>query len=442
METQEHINLVFIGHVDAGKSSLCGQILYLSGMVDSRALEKCQKEAVEKGHNGCEATFFTDIDEEEREKNITIDVGRAYFATEKKRYTILDAPGHKMFVPNMINGVAQADVAILVIPARKGEYESGFEKNGQTKEHALLARTFGVKRVIVAINKMDDETVNWDLGRFEEIKNNAVKYLRGIGFLPKDINVVPVSAFTGLNVKDVVSKDVCSWYDGLSLLDMLDSLQSFDRLDEKPLRIPVLDKIKEEGKFLIMGKIESGILKVGDEIVCQPNNIKLKVNMIANNELSLEVAKPGENVKIYVKVSADDEDYISKGNMLTHPSNLCNVTSDIVVRMCVRELLENSLFCEGIQCVLHMGLVTEEVQITKLLDKLDNKGNSVKKLPKFLLSNSFGIVHITFPKPLCVEKYDDYERLGLFVLRSEGKTIAFGKVIGINAPQRVKKGKK
>lgn len=406
-------------------------------------LEKCNKEAIENGQSGCGATYITDIDEEEREKNITIDVGRAYFSTAKKRYTILDAPGHKMFVPNMINGVSQADVAVLIISARKGEFESSFEKSGQTKEHALLAKMLGVKKIIVAINKMDDMTVNWDQVRFNNIKVNANKYLREIGFQPKDIYVVPISGFAGINIKVSVSKDICPWNETPPLLDILDSLQPFERLNEKPLRIPVLDKIKEDGKFLIMGKIETGVLKVGDEIICGPNNIKMQVHHILNNDLNLAIAKPGENLRIYVKVNQNDEEYITKGNVLSHSNNQCIVTSNIVAKIFVKELTDSiKLFSEAVQCIIHLGLITEEIKIAKLLEKTDNKGKTIEKLPKFVLGNSFVIAHITFPKPLCVEKFDDYERLGLFVLRNEGKTIGLGKIISTNAPKLVKRNTK
>jgi len=340
----------------------------------------------------------------------------------------------------MINGVSQADIAILLIPARKGEFESGFEKSGQTKEHALLARVLGIKRLIVAINKMDDQTVNWDQERFDNIKESVGKYLRTIGFQPKDVNYVPISGFTGMNIKEPVSKTICNWNTSAPLLDVLDAHQPFDRLDEKPLRIPVLDKIKEDGKIMILGKIETRILRVGDEIICCPNNIKMQVYSIVNNDLNLEIAKPGENLRIYVKMNSSEEDYIVKGTVLSHSNNPCNVTTDIVAKVYVRELTDSiKIFSSAVQCVMHLGLITEEIHITKILEKLDNKGKTIEKCPKFVLSNSFVIVHITFPKPVCAEKFDDFERLSLFVLRNEGKTIGFGKIIAPNAPKMIKR---
>lgn len=438
----EHINLVFIGHVNAGKSTTCGQILCLTGMIDNRTIEKYQKEATENGQTGCGTAYVTDTDEEEKERNITIEVGKAYFTTSKKRYTILDAPGHKMFIPNMINGVCQADVAILLIPARKGEFESSFEKGGQTKEAGILSRAMGIKTIIVAINKMDDPTVNWDQTRFEHIKLDVCKYLKEIGYRANDIIVVPISGFTGLNIKTQIPKEICSWNTSPPLLDILDSLQPFERLDEKPLRIPVLDKIKEDGKIIILGKIETGILKIGDEIICNPNNIKMNVYQIFNNDVYLNIAKPGENVKIYVKInSSSEEDYIVKGNMISH--NTCTITKDIVAKIYIRELTDNiKIISESLDMMIHIGLITEEVKIVKLLEKIDNKGNTIEKFPKFVLGNSFIIAHLSFNKPLCIEKYEDFDKLGLFVLRNEGKTLGLGKVLATNAPRFLKKNTK
>ena len=441
----EHANLVFIGHVDAGKSTTCGQILCQTGVGDTRTLEKYQKEANDHGQAECGTTYFTDIDEEEREKNITIDVGRAQFITNKRRYTILDAPGHRMFVPNMINGVSQADIGILLIPARKGEFESGFEKNGQTKEHALLARALGVKRLVVAINKMDDITVNWDQERFETIKESVGKYLRTVGFPIKDVNYVPISGFNGMNIKEPVSKEVCNWNTSLPLLDVLDSIPiNYQFQSNKLLRIPVLDKIKEDGKLMILGKIESGVLTVGDEILCQPNSIRMQVIHIMSGDFDLNKSNSGENLKIFVKMNASEEDYISKGNVLSHIKTPCTVTTDIVAKIYIRELTESDsirIFSEAVQCVIHLGLITEEIRITKILEKMDNKGQTLERLPKFVLGNSFIVAHITFPRPVCVEKFDDYERLSLFALRNEGKTIGFGRVIAPNAPKMVKRAK-
>lgn len=191
-----------------------GNILFLSGTVDKRTMEKYEREAKEAGRETWYLSWALDSTPQERSKGKTVEVGRAYFETAARRYTILDAPGHKTFVPSMISGAAQADVALLVISARKGEFETGFEKGGQTREHIMLVKTAGVNKIVVVINKMDDPTVRWDKARYEEIKDKLAPFVRGAGFHVKtDVSWVPVSAYTGANLKDRVEKSVCSWWE-------------------------------------------------------------------------------------------------------------------------------------------------------------------------------------------------------------------------------------
>lgn len=210
---KEHLNIVFVGHVDAGKSTMGGNLLYITGMVDKRTMEKYEKEAKEAGRESWYLSWALDSTPQERAKGKTVEVGRAYFETSARRYTILDAPGHKTFVPSMISGAAQADVAVLVISARKGEFETGFEKGGQTREHVMLIKTAGVSKLVIVINKMDDPTVEWDQGRYDEIKGKLTPFVKGAGFNPKtDVTFIPVSAFTGVNLKDRVTKTICPWY--------------------------------------------------------------------------------------------------------------------------------------------------------------------------------------------------------------------------------------
>lgn len=211
---KEHLNIVFIGHVDAGKSTMGGNLLYMTGMVDKRTMEKYEREAKEAGRESWYLSWALDSTPQERSKGKTVEVGRAYFETEKRRYTILDAPGHKTFVPSMISGAAQADVAILVISARKGEFETGFERGGQTREHIMLVKTAGVSKLVVVINKMDDHTVVWTKSRFDEIRDKLSPFIKAAGFhLKTDVSFLPVSAYAGLNLKDRVPKSLCSWWE-------------------------------------------------------------------------------------------------------------------------------------------------------------------------------------------------------------------------------------
>ena len=260
---KEHVNLIFIGHVDAGKSTLGGSILYATGMVDERTMDKYKREAKDAGRETWYLSWALDLTKEERAKGKTVEVGRGFFETDKRRYTILDAPGHKTFVPNMIAGASQADVGILVISARKGEYETGFEKGGQTREHAILAKTQGVNKLIIVVNKMDDPTVEWSQERFKECTDKLLSFLsKQVGYSKNDITFMPISAQTSVGIKDRVSKDLAPWYDGPSLLECLDDFKTLERKVKAPFMMPINAKYKDMGT-LIEGKVEAGQIKKG-----------------------------------------------------------------------------------------------------------------------------------------------------------------------------------
>eukprot|EP01126_Amoeba_proteus_P021416 TRINITY_DN2175_c0_g2_i1.p1 TRINITY_DN2175_c0_g2~~TRINITY_DN2175_c0_g2_i1.p1 ORF type:complete len:601 (-),score=148.78 TRINITY_DN2175_c0_g2_i1:61-1737(-) len=441
-DSREHINLVFIGHVDAGKSTLCGQILFSTGMVDQRTIEKYEKIAKEKNRSTWFLAFIMDVDDEERIKGITVEVGRAYFNTDNKRYTILDAPGHKHYVPNMITGVSQADIGVLVISARRGEFEAGFDRSGQTREHALLAKTLGIKKLVVVINKMDEGTVMWEKERYDAIQNKLGTYLKQIGYnIKDDVSWIPISGFSGSNVVTKVDSSICPWYHGEALLPLLDSLKPLDRQDEKPLRIPVLDRYKESGKLHVLGKVECGVLRTGDVISAHPGGTTFKVLQIQNDENVITVAKPGENVKVLVKGTEVEEDSVLRGGIITPPNHPSSSTQDLVCQLVIIQLLESKhLFTAGYECVMHIHTAVEEVNVVMLLEQLDPKtGKTLQKLPKFVKEKAVVIVHFASSRPVCVEKFEDYPQLGRFSLRDEGKTIAFGKILALNAPVRRKK---
>jgi len=246
---------------------------------------------------------------------------------------------------------------------------------------------------------------------------------------------------TGVNIKDPLTSDVCPWFSGTSLLGALDLLKPLDRQDQMPLRIPVLDKYKESGKTYILGKVEYGCLKTGDEIVSNPGNVALQVFQIQNDANILTIAKPGENVKIIVKCSQVEEDQLMRGSVISHPGSLCPVTSDLVGQIAILQLLETkTLFTAGYDCVFHTGTAQEETTVVRLLDQLDPKtGQSIKKLPTFVKEKAVVVCHFTLSKPICLEKLTDFPQLGRFTLRDEGKTIAFGKILATAAPIRQRK---
>ncbi|NWS28164.1 ERF3A factor, partial [Polioptila caerulea] len=421
---KEHVNVVFIGHVDAGKSTIGGQIMYLTGMVDKRTLEKYEREAKEKNRETWYLSWALDTNQEERDKGKTVEVGRAYFETEKKHFTILDAPGHKSFVPNMIGGASQADLAVLVISARKGEFETGFEKGGQTREHAMLAKTAGVKHLIVLINKMDDPTVNWSNERYEECKEKLVPFLKKVGFNPKkDIHFMPCSGLTGANLKE--QSEFCPWYIGLPFIPYLDNLPNFNRSVDGPIRLPIVDKYKDMGT-VVLGKLESGSICKGQQLVMMPNKHNVEVLGILSDDVETDSVAPGENLKIRLKGIEEEE--ILPGFILCELNNLCHSGRTFDAQIVIIE--HKSIICPGYNAVLHIHTCIEEVEITALICLVDKKtGEKSKTRPRFVKQDQVCIARLRTAGTICLETFKDFPQMGRFTLRDEGKTIAIGKVL-------------
>ncbi|GAC77211.1 polypeptide release factor 3 [Moesziomyces antarcticus T-34] len=425
-ELKSHLNIVFIGHVDAGKSTMGGNLLYLTGMVDKRTLEKYEREAKEAGRESWYLSWALDSTQQEREKGKTVEVGRAYFETGKRRYTILDAPGHKSFVPHMISGAAQADVAVLVISARKGEFETGFERGGQTREHAVLVKTAGVQRLIVVVNKMDEATVQWEQSRYDEIQSKLTPFLRSAGFNPKtDITYIPVSAFAGHNLKERVPKDVCSWYDGPSLLEYLDNLALGDRKISAPLKMPISEKYNDMGT-VVVGKLEAGKIKKGDTLLLMPNKTSVEVVAIFNEqEEEVPAAISGDNVRVKLK-GVDHED-VSVGYVLSHPTHPVHVATHFEAQLAILE--HRNIICAGYSAVVHCHTVSQEANLAALLHYYDKKtGKKSRRGPQFAKKGMKIIALVELAAPICVERFKDYPQLGRFTLRDEGRTVAIGKV--------------
>ena len=425
---KDHVSLIFMGHVDAGKSTMGGNLLYLTGSVDKRTIEKYEREAKEAGRQGWYLSWVMDTNKEERNDGKTIEVGKAYFETEKRRYTILDAPGHKMYVSEMIGGASQADVGILVISARKGEYETGFEKGGQTREHALLAKTQGVNKMVVVINKMDDPTVNWSQERYNQCVTNISNFLKAIGYNKDDVMFMPVSGYSGAGLKDRVDPKDCPWYNGPSLLEYLDSMNHMDRRINAPFMLPIAGKMKDLGT-VVEGKIESGHIKKGQSTLLMPNKIPVEIQNIYNEtETEVDMAVCGEQVKIRIK-GVEEED-ISAGFVLTSPKNPIKSATKFVAQIAIVEL--KSIISAGFSCVMHLHTAIEEVTITKLLHKLEKGTNRKSKRPPAFAKKGMKIIAVLETEaPVCVETYQDYPQLGRFTLRDQGTTIAIGKIIKV-----------
>lgn len=425
---KDHLNIVFIGHVDAGKSTIGGHIMYLTGQVEKRTLEKYEKEAKEKNRETWYLSWALDTNLEERDKGKTVEVGRAYFETENKHFTILDAPGHKSFVPNMIGGASQADVAVLVISARRGEFETGFERGGQTREHAMLVKTAGVKHLVVVVNKMDDPTVQWELERYCEIKEKLTPYLKKCGFNPKtDVYYLPVSGQMGTNLK---TKDTehCPWYSGPSLLGYLDGMSPVSRIADGPVRLPVVDRYKDMGT-IVLGKLESGRIYKGQTLILMPNKLQVEVDKVWAYEEEAEECFPGENVKL--KLKNVEEDDVSKGFVLCSPDSLCHIGRKFDAQIVIIE--HKSIICAGYSAVMHLHTSGEEVSITHLLCLVDRKTTEKsKQRPRFIKQDQIAIVRLEATNgAVCLEAFKEFPQMGRFTLRDEGRTIAIGKVLKV-----------
>ncbi|KAI1631452.1 hypothetical protein F4809DRAFT_632302 [Biscogniauxia mediterranea] len=424
---KEHINIIFIGHVDAGKSTLGGSILYATGMVDDRTMEKYKREAKDLGRETWYLSWALDLTKEERSKGKTVEVGRGFFETEKRRYSILDAPGHKSYVPNMIGGASQADIGILVISARKGEYETGFEKGGQTREHAMLAKTQGVNKLVVVINKMDDPTVNWSEDRYKECTTKLAQFLKGTGYnLKTDVFFMPIAAQQTMGIKDRIPSDLCPWYNGPSLLEYLDNMQALERKVNAPFMMAVSGKYRDMGT-MIEGKIEAGVCKKNMSLIMMPNKEKIEIAALyGETEDEIPIAQCGDQVRM--RLRGIEEDDILPGFVLCSPKRLVHNVAAFEAQIRILEL--KSILTAGYNCVLHVHSAVEEVTFGALLHKLQKGTGRKSKAPPTHAKRGESIIarmELTNGR-VCVERFEDYPQMGRFTLRDQGQTIAIGKI--------------
>lgn len=435
-DPREHLNLVFIGHVDAGKSTLSGNILYITDNVDKRTIERYEREAKERNRESWFLAYIMDTDEKEREKGKTVEVGRALFETEKKRYTIMDAPGHKNYVPDMIKGASQADIAVLVISARKGEFEAGFDRSGQTREHAMLAKTLGVSYLVVVVNKMDDPSVNWNKARFDECVTKTRPFLKSCGFVIKrEVKFLPISGLSGANIVNPVDEKDCPWWSKCvangdnnttksTLIGLLDSLEMKGRDPKAPLRLPVLERYNDRGT-IAMGKVESGIVRVGQKVTIMPTRNVYKVTEIYAGEEPLKSARPGENV--LVKLNQCGVEDVQKGYVIcTQPA--CRAVTKMICHIGLMDMPDNcKIFTAGFECMFHTHTVEEECTVVKIFETTNRKG-LVNKNAAFANVGMKVICMIETERSVPVETFDHEPSMGRLTLRTEGKTIAIGKI--------------
>jgi peptide chain release factor subunit 3 len=421
----DNLNLVFIGSVDHGKSNLCGHLLYLMGVVDERTVEKLRQEATQNNRATWVWSYIMDTIDEEKAKGKTQDISRAYFETSRRRYTILDAPGHRQYVPNMIRGATQADVAILVVSAKTGEFEAGFIKGGQTREHAMLVKMMGIKHLLVVINKMD--TVDWSQQRYQEIADALMPFLtRECQFLANQITLMPISAYLGINLVKPITPETCPWYSGSSLIQYLDSLPSLPRTNEM-LRLPISEKIRDSGSLYISGKVEVGTVTKGQSIVILPKGLQAKVAAILMNELPMEMASTGDNIMLAIQGCENDQD-IMIGDVVCDLDHPIPVATALIAQIKILALPPNQpLLTAGYSAMLHLHTATQGVQVQELLTELV-KGKEVP-VKNFVRVNSVVTVKLGLSTPMCVEAFSTNPYFGRFTLRDKDVTVGIGKIL-------------
>jgi len=418
-----HVNLVVIGHVDSGKSTTTGHLIYKCGGIDKRTIEKYEKEAKEMGKSSFKYAWVLDKLKAERERGITIDIALWKFETKTKHFTIIDAPGHRDFIKNMITGTSQADVAILMVASGQGEFEAGYSKEGQTREHPLLAFTLGIKQMIVCCNKMDDKSVNWSESRFNEIKNELTGYLEKVGYKKDNFQFIPISGWHGDNM--IEKSDNLKWYKGPTLLEALDAIVPPKRPSDKPLRLPLQDVYKIGGIGTVpVGRVETGTLKAGMVVVFAPAGLSTEVKSVEMHHEPVEEAVPGDNVGFNVKNLSikDIKRGMVCGDTKNDPPQGCeSFDAQVIV------LNHPNQIAAGYTPVLDCHTSHIACKFEKLLSKINKRtGQKEEDEPKAIKSGDAAMVQLIPTKPLCVESFADYPPLGRFAVRDMRQTVAVG----------------
>jgi elongation factor 1-alpha len=424
-----HINVVVIGHVDSGKSTTTGHLIYKCGGIDKRTIEKFEKEAQEMGKGSFKYAWVLDKLKAERERGITIDIALWKFTTTKFEFTIIDAPGHRDFIKNMITGTSQADVAMLVVSSAKGEFEAGIDEQGQTREHALLAFTLGVKQMIVIVNKMDSESVGWSEERYKEIKEAVIQFLKRIGWKTDDIPFIPISGWTGDNMLE--SSPNMPWYKGPTLLAGLDGVQEPERPVDKPLRVPLQDVYKIGGIGTVpVGRVETGVMKPGMTVVFAPAGLTTEVKSIEMHHEQVAEAIPGDNIGFNVKnVSVKDvrRGFVC-GDVKNDPPVGCD---DFLAQVII--LNHPGEIHAGYSPVLDCHTAHIACKFAELHQKIDKRnGKVLEENPKMVKKGDAVMATLVPSKPLCVEGFKEYPPLGRFAVRDMRQTVAVGVIKSVN----------
>ena len=412
-KSKPHLNIVFVGHVDHGKSTTVGRLLLDSGHIEEHVIEKFEKEAAERGKAGFGFAYVMDGLKEERERGITIDVAHKEFFTPKYYFTVIDAPGHRDFVKNMITGTSQADAAVLTVAANDGV-------NAQTKEHAFLAKVLGVKELIVNVNKMDISGVDWSEDKFNSVKEEVSNLLKMAGFNPTDIPFIPCSAFDGDNIFN--KSENSPWYSGPTLFEAIDGVEMPPKPTDRPLRLPIQDVYKISGIGTVpVGKVETGVLERGKTVVFNPSQKSAEVKDIEMHHTSHAKAEPGDNVGFNVRGLAATD--IRRGDVAGYSDSEPSFVRHDETFVGQIQLMDiPKAIGTGYTPVFHAHTAQVAVRFVDLLENAKTKEAN----PAFLKTGDAALVRFAPTKPMAIEEMSNFPELSRFAIRDMGKTVAAG----------------
>jgi len=418
-----HMNLVVTGHVDNGKSTCVGHLMVDMGVIDQRTIEAFAKESEATGKGDTfKYAWVLDSIKDERDRGITIDLAFQKFETSKFFYTLIDAPGHRDFIKNMITGASEADASVLVISVKPGETEAATEPGGQAREHAFLARTLGVSQMIVALNKMDDS--GYSEARYKEVKEIAEKMLKLVGYNTSKVQFIPVSGWKGDNL--IKKSENMPWYKGPTLLEALDVFEAPEKPIGKPLRIPVQDVYSITGVGTVpVGRVETGIVKTNDKVVVMPSGVNGEVKSIETHHTQMDSAEAGDNIGFNLR--GVDKKSIKRGDMIGAASSPPTVVKEFEAQIIV--IHHPTAMAPGYTPVLHAHTAQVAATLSEFVAKIDSKtGGVVEEKPKFLKTGDAAVVRIKPVRPLAIETFKEFPEIGRFALRDMGTTIAAGVV--------------
>ncbi|MFP4111998.1 MAG: translation elongation factor EF-1 subunit alpha [Candidatus Woesearchaeota archaeon] len=421
---KEHLNLVFIGHVDHGKSTTVGRLLFDSGNIDEQAMRKLKDKAEELGKGGFEFAFVMDNLKEERERGVTIDLAHKKFETDKYYFTIIDAPGHRDFVKNMITGASQADAAVLVVAANDGV-------NAQTKEHVFLSKTLGVNQIIIAINKMDISGVEYSEDKYNKVKEEVGNLIKTVGYKPDTTKFIPIASLKGDNV--VNKSENMSWYTGETLLEAINGLEVPSKPTELPLRLPIQDVYNITGIGVVpVGKVETGVMKVGQKVMAVPGRegkgVPGEVKSMEMHHEQLQQAEPGDNIGFNIRGFGKKD--VARGDVIGSADNVPTVASEFTAQLVV--LNHPSVITVGYTPVFHIHTAQIACRIVEIQKKLNPAtGETLEENPDFIKNGDAAIVKIQPVQPLVIEKQKEIPQMSRFAIRDSGTTVAAGMCIDL-----------